>query len=271
MNGPERRRWLRRFDEPEHARSRVIVLPHAGGSASYYRELSRALRGAGVECLAVQYPGRQDRFGEEMASTIEAYGDRIAEALSGWDDKPALLLGHSMGALIAYDMLQRHGSGLGFIDGFVASAHPPPRSGSSLESMSEERVRDYLRRLGGLDEKLLDDPAVMEIVLPAMKNDLEAVLAYRRTAPAKLDMPITAVVGLQDPHVQAEAAAGWEDWTRDSFELVSLPGGHFYFADAPEELCGVLLRAARRRKPAAAAGQPPGTVREYSTRRGLEL
>ncbi|MEY9893890.1 surfactin synthase thioesterase subunit [Catenulispora sp. MAP12-49] len=55
--------WIRRYHPSPDAPVRLLCLPHAGGSASFFRAVSQALAPK-VEVLAVQYPGRQDRRGE---------------------------------------------------------------------------------------------------------------------------------------------------------------------------------------------------------------
>ena len=121
MNANEGEKWIRRFHHaPNHVHERVIVLPHAGGSANFYWGLFAELSASGMECMAIQYPGRQDRFEEEMIESIEEYADLIAEVLTGLDDKPTILFGHSMGASIGYNLLARQE--LPFVDVFMVSA-----------------------------------------------------------------------------------------------------------------------------------------------------
>ena len=66
--------WVRRFHPAPHARTRLICFPHAGGSATFYFPVSRAMSPA-VDVLAIQYPGRQDRRGE---ACIDDLPDRHA-------------------------------------------------------------------------------------------------------------------------------------------------------------------------------------------------
>ncbi|PRC54601.1 thioesterase, partial [Mycobacterium sp. ITM-2017-0098] len=62
-------RWIRKFHAAPTARTRLICLPNAGGSASYYFPLSAALSPE-FDVYAVQYPGRQDRYKEPFVGTI---------------------------------------------------------------------------------------------------------------------------------------------------------------------------------------------------------
>ncbi|MBB3112256.1 surfactin synthase thioesterase subunit [Paenibacillus phyllosphaerae] len=247
MNALERDKWIRKYPATTNgASSRLLVLPHAGGSANYYWPLFAQLSTCGIDCMAIQYPGRQDRIRETMIDRIDDYADRIAEALEGLGDKPTMLLGHSMGALIGYDLLARHGRRLPFIDCFVASAHHPPRRQAPsrfARPMSDETVLAHLQALGGMDDELLSEPALLDMILPAVKNDLEAVDVFAIERLERLHVPILAVIGMEDKSTKREGASDWAHLTERDFRLAELPGGHFYFAHQPRELAGVIVQA----------------------------
>src|SRR5438093_882622 len=95
--------WIRRFQPLPDARARLLCLPHAGGSASFFLPVAHALA-PDVEVLAVQYPGRQDRRGEDCVDNVPEFADRLLDALAGWLDRPLALFGHSMGALVGFEL-----------------------------------------------------------------------------------------------------------------------------------------------------------------------
>lgn len=98
--------WLRRFHPPGRDSHRLVVLPHAGGSASFFRPLAAALAPE-LDVLTVQYPGRQDRRSEKSIEDIGEYADRIHEVLLAEADRPTALYGHSMGAILAFEVACR--------------------------------------------------------------------------------------------------------------------------------------------------------------------
>ncbi|MDQ0195350.1 thioesterase II family protein [Paenibacillus wynnii] len=245
MSSSEREKWMRKFHVLDKTYGRVIFLPHAGGSASYYRDLCMALSSSNIECIAIQYPGRQDRFKEEMIESIEEYADIITEILVGLDDKPTILFGHSMGALIAYNMLARHETELSFVDLFVASAHHPPKSSEPYikgDSASDENVIAHLKKLGGFDDRLLSDPTIIEVILPAVENDLQAVSKFHMKSIVKLQVPIVSVIGMHDPTTDIESTSEWAKLTAKEFRIVQLSGGHFYFANEHTKLINIILQ-----------------------------
>lgn len=99
--------WVRRFHpDGRDAAHRLICFPHAGGSASFYFPVSRALT-PGVDVLAIQYPGRQDRRHEPCIDSIAALADALAEEVRPWCDRPVTFFGHSMGATLAFEVARR--------------------------------------------------------------------------------------------------------------------------------------------------------------------
>ncbi|UYY98649.1 alpha/beta fold hydrolase [Peribacillus frigoritolerans] len=245
MNAIERKKWIRKYGDSDTTHERVIFLPHAGGSANFFHELCVDLSSS-IECIAIQYPGRQDRFDEKMINSIEEYSDIITEVILGLDDKPTMLFGHSMGSLIAYNMLVRYESELPFINLLLASAHNPPQNNPKYvdyDSMSNDNIIAYLKRLGGFDDVLLSDPNIIEIILPAVRNDLQAVSKYSNKSDVKINVPILAIIGDQDRSTDIESTSVWSELTTKEFQIIQLPGGHFYLSNEYKSLKKIILQA----------------------------
>jgi surfactin synthase thioesterase subunit len=229
--------WTRCFHPVAGAAgTRLACFPHIGGSASFYRQLSAALA-PDVEVLAAQYPGRQDRSGEEPLRDIHAIADGAFEALRPSLDERTAFFGHSMGALVAFEVARRMERTLGVSpSALIASGMWAPsrqREGEIVaqdaESMSE--VVSALRRLDGTPPALLEDAGLMRGVLGAIKSDYAAVDAYRCSGRARVTCPVTVFVGDSDPHVSVEAAQAWAGHTSGGFALQVFGGGHFYLAN----------------------------------------
>ncbi|MGW2180960.1 thioesterase II family protein [Streptomyces sp. NPDC001732] len=236
--------WFRNYRPAPDAPVRLICLPHAGGSASFYFPVARELSPQ-VEVLAVQYPGRQDRRTEPAATDLEALADRIAEALEPWTDRPYALFGHSMGAVVGYEVARRtEAAGHGPVELFVSGRSAPSldRADAWYPNTDEEVVAE-IRKLDGTGGTLLDDEETLRMILPALRADYRAVRGYRHRPGPALDCPVTAFTGDHDPKARVEDVQAWVNHTRSAFGLRVLPGGHFFLVDEQEEV----LRTVRER------------------------
>lgn len=205
-------------------------------------QLARALS-ADVDVVSVQYPGRQDRYQEEpftaVAPLVEAVAEELAQELAADPGRPYALFGHSMGALVAFEtarLLVARGE-LPMPQRLFLSGRGAPRPGTSAqyEFYDDADVLAELRRLGGTDQSMLENPEVLEHVLPALRADYRALAAYDwhgESPPA----PITTLIGDSDPMVTVQEAATWQEQTRGEFDLKVFPGGHFYLVDQIDQV-----------------------------------
>ncbi|MFJ1709059.1 thioesterase II family protein [Kitasatospora sp. NPDC088346] len=234
-------RWIRRYHPTESAPVRLVCFPHAGGSASYWHPLSTVLRPE-VDVLAVQYPGRQDRFTETPLTDIGELAAQVVTALGRPDGRPLALLGHSMGAVIAYETarrLERTGAGPAHL--FVSGRRAPDRGRpETIHRLGEEELVAHTAALGGTDPSLLADPEIRALALPALRADYAALAGYRPDPPRPLGCPVTALVGDADPVTSEEDARAWERYSGGAFELDVFPGGHFYLNGRHEEIAAVV-------------------------------
>ena len=221
--------WFRRFKPSPEAKARLVCLPHAGGSATFYFPVAQALS-PDIDVLAVQYPGRQDRRHEPFLTSIGAIADRVAELLSDKTDRPLGLFGHSMGAMVAYEVARRlEQAGTPVAGLFVSGRRAPSRQrDENVHTRTDDGVMAELRRLSGTEMDLLGDEDVVRMILPVVRNDYRAVETYRHTPGPPLSTSVVAFTGTDDPVASVDEVASWEDHTTGDFELVTLEGGHFF-------------------------------------------
>jgi surfactin synthase thioesterase subunit len=221
--------WIRRFHPAAPAAPRIVCLPHAGGSASYWHPLSAALTGR-FEVLGVQYPGRQDRRAEPPIDDIATLADRITTALEEWldgDDTPVVLFGHSMGAILGFEVARRLRVPPAAL---IASGRRAPDRyrPERVHQLDDASLIAEVRSLSGTESSLLEDDEVVRMVLPALRADYRAIETYEMTPGNPLECPITVLVGDADPKVTIDEATSWRDHTTGTFALHTFTGGHFY-------------------------------------------
>ncbi|WP_441245343.1 thioesterase II family protein [Kitasatospora sp. McL0602] len=238
----ETARWFRTFVPRPHARVRLVCFPHAGGAAAAFRGLAGQLPPS-VELVAVQYPGRQDRYGEQPAPDMDTLAGDIAAAITPLLDRPVAFFGHSLGGTVAFETARklpaRYRPALRH---FFASARRAPSVPNPNAALLQDDagVLEYVRRLGGLGAQLLEDEELREMALPVLRADFHLVDTYTYTPGAPLLCPLTAVVGEDDAACRPEDARRWAECTAGGFDLQVLPGGHFYLESAAAELTALL-------------------------------
>ncbi|MEV0414716.1 alpha/beta fold hydrolase [Streptomyces sp. NPDC050448] len=229
--------WFRRFTTAAGDGPRLVCFPHAGGSATAYTHLARTLP-ADFDVVSVQYPGRQDRYREApftaLAPLIAAVAEELARELAADSGRPYALFGHSMGALVAFEtarLLAREGNLPGPQRLFLSGRGAPDPRDTIPDLHDDADVLAEMRRLGGTDQAMLDNPEVLEMVLPALRADYRALGGYTWRGGEPLATAITALIGDSDPMVTVDEARTWREHTSGDFALKVFPGGHFYLAD----------------------------------------
>lgn len=226
--------WLRRYHPAPAAPIRLVYFPHAGGAASSCYQLSAALPPA-IEVIAVQYPGRQDRFAEPCVDSLSELADEIPRALAVLDDKPMAFFGHSMGSVLAFEVVRRLDAAAGgpvpthlFVSGRRAAAIPREER---VHLLGDDGLITDMRALQGTDDAIFDDEEVLKLVLPAVRADYRAVETYEYVPGPPVTCPMTAVIGDSDPRVNRAEADAWRQHTAGEFDLRVFPGGHFYLGE----------------------------------------
>lgn len=239
--------WIRPLRGAAEPRARVLFFPHAGGAASFYAPFARRFP-EGYDVAAVQYPGRQERFGEPFVTTVEGLAAQVVPSLRRWaaGPVPLVLVGHSMGASVAFETvlgLGREGAAA-HCRLVVSGRSAPSRHRETPACDTDQEILDNIAGLGGTDAAVIRDPDLMDLVLPALRNDYRAVTWYRPAPDAVVDTPVLCLTGDRDPRVAPDEAAAWKSHTSAGFRLEILPGEHFYLSDHPDTFVRLVAECA---------------------------
>jgi medium-chain acyl-[acyl-carrier-protein] hydrolase len=210
---------------------RLFCFPYAGGGANIYRPWPDALSPY-VEVYAVQPPGRGGRLREVPFSRLGPVLDALAREIRPYLDKPFAFFGHSMGAITSFELalrLQAEGGRLPFHLYVSGRAAPHMHAeGRATYALPDDEFIEELRRLNGTPKELLDNPELMQLMLPLLRADFALCQTYEPTPAARLACPVTAFGGLQDSHAGKEEMQGWGVYTDSDFVVRMLPGDHFF-------------------------------------------
>ena len=229
--------------------ARIFCFPHAGGGSHTLLAWQAALRDD-AQLLAVCRPGREHRA-DEPAPTIDEYVDGAAAAIraaTAVDGRPIYLFGHSLGALVAFEVA-RQLADLPALRHLVASGCSAPEllPSERVRAIAELEGREFAEAIcffGGLPPEVAADEDVRALLLPPLIADFRMAVGYRYRPAAQLRVPLTLINGRQDPHIGPEQV---KPWRHESAAPIChwADGGHFYFEKQPHAVTDVLRDVVR--------------------------
>ncbi|WP_438041477.1 thioesterase II family protein [Sorangium sp. So ce128] len=237
-SSPSRDPWVGVPRANPAARLRLFCAPYAGGGSSIYSAWWRELP-AHTELCAIKLPGREARMSEPPFERLTPLVQALATALEPWLTKPFALYGHSLGALVCFELareLRRRGAPLPR-HLFVSGRRPPHVRGSDpLHGLPEPEFLERIRRMGGTPDEVLRDPELLGLFLPVLRADFAVNEVEPFVPGAPLECPISAFGGLDDERAGRADLEGWRHHTRGAFRVEMFPGGHFFLRSAREPL-----------------------------------
>jgi medium-chain acyl-[acyl-carrier-protein] hydrolase len=238
------------FSRPNpHARLKLFCFPYAGGGAAAYRAWGKELP-QDVELCPVQLPGRESRMVEPPFQHLEGLVMALADAIAPQLDRPFAFFGHSMGALVAYELtrtLRRRG--LPEPARLLVSAFRAPhlaRRVAPIYHLPDEAFLAALRRFNGTPDEILQNADLMELVMPILRADFSVCETYTHRREAPLDLPIVAFGGCADEDVKPAELEPWRELTTSGFSLAMFPGDHFFLDSSRPALLETVSAVLRR-------------------------
>lgn len=232
--------WIRRFrGQGEGA---IVVFPHAGSAAAAYRSVATAFAAQGPDVMVVQYPQHAGRLTDPAAPTVAALAADLFAA-GPWEQIASLqLFGHCMGSLVAFEFAKiaaHHGVAISRL--WVSGGAAPSAMGDllPLPTADAEIIAD-LRELGGTDPLLLEDPEFVELLVPAIRADYQALNRYTSVPGDSIDVDISVIGAERDDRVELVALKRWEAHTARRFDMHLLDGGHFFLFENLDDVVKIV-------------------------------
>lgn len=229
------RRWFKWFggrDAP--AEIRLLCFHHAGGTAAIFRKWSRMLPPS-IEPIAVQLPGRADRFNEPAFDRMGPLIDELVEVLKPLLDRPFACYGVSMGSQVAWALthaLRTRSMPMPRQLFLACDIAPRHHNGTRPWEGRADGLEGYLREMGGTPPQVLAEPDLVRAFLPTLRADLTVLSTHGFHPETPLDLPIRAFAGDNDPSAPPELLTAWSAETTARFDLDVLHSGHFFNAEA---------------------------------------
>lgn len=227
----------------------LIVFPHAGGSARFFHAWRKYWQAGAV--WGVTYPGRDSRMGEPAAASIQALAADIARELTqlveqGLIRSQVRLFGHSMGALVAYEVaqwLQRYRATWDparqftlqlLVSGHNAPEIPLPPNYVAVHDKPDAEVVAELTRVDPHNAEVFAIPELAQLLLPYTREDYRLVETYRCASEFLPIDEVWVAAGSQDPDCFRAGLQGWQRYATRWLGVHTFPGGHFYLSETPE-------------------------------------
>lgn len=231
------------FKPNPQARLRLFCFAYAGGGASIYRTWP-ALLPPEVELCAVQLPGREERTKDAPFTDLPPLIESLSLAIQPYLTKPFAFFGHSMGALVSFELTRRLRKRAAATPlHLLVSAHRAPQLPDPyppIHQLPDAEFKQELLKLNGTPKSLLENDELMQVLAPVLRADFSVCETYAYTSGEPLDCPITAFGGLQDRETSRAELEAWRKQTQKPFQLHMFEGDHFFFFSARESILHIV-------------------------------
>jgi len=247
-------RWFLITRPKPRAQYRLFCFPYAGGSATAFNSWEDLLPSS-IELVAIQPPGRANRMDEDPLTSVADMAGQLARALPSMLDRPYLVYGHSLGAIVSFEVLHALQAGrLPAPRWYFCAARRAPQAPPRIGPIHEyplEKFKSELKSFNGTPDVILENDDLMELLVPMLRTELKAAYVYHREPDAKLECNVSVFGGARDQVVLPQELAGWQDHFSAPMDLRIFAGGHFFMEDNKKLVVNAICERAGLSRPAS--------------------
>jgi len=240
--------WFSNLRPNPQASTRLFCVPYAGGGAQVFQQWPDILPRS-LEVWAANLPGRGKRLMEPPFLELSSLTATLTDALIPLLDRPFVIFGHSMGAIIGFETvrtLRRLNAPMPvhfFASGCFAPHVPDPYP---IHHLPHPEFLRELRRLGGMPKEVLEIRELMELILPSLRADFTATETHVHKDEPPLSTAISVFAGWRDPLTTQESLGAWLSHTTGYFSMRMLPGDHFFIHSMQRVLLDLMVSELRQ-------------------------
>lgn len=243
---PKQTPWLSYYKPNSKATVRLFCFPYLGGGIHVFRPWTIKLPRF-IEVCAIQLPGRGSRLEEPSLSRMTTLVKTLSSIISGYLNKPFAFFGHSMGALVGFELARelRASYQVEPTHLFVSGSCAPDnlKKEKTIYNLDDSDFLREIRHLHEIPDETFEQPELVELVLPALRADFAIYQTYAYKSQARLGCPISAFGGRQDPGVSKSCLNGWRKQTTSDFSVEMFPGDHFFLTSSQSALLRSITRS----------------------------
>jgi medium-chain acyl-[acyl-carrier-protein] hydrolase len=228
----------------------LICFPFAGSGASLFYPWVHSLSPK-FEIWAFQAPGHEELVDQELINDLVKMKEYILQKILPILKPPFILFGHSLGAVLAYELTKELQSKNLIPATLIVSGRQPPHLKSKKASISHLKNEDFINEVfqfNGTPQELLASNEFLEMAIPILRADFQLAENYQVQIQEKIKCPIKVLGSTHDQWIDVHEITQWSDATENSCEIAIFEGDHFHLKQNPKVITSYLngvLRAAQ--------------------------
>lgn len=237
--------WVLRYRPNDRARLRLFCFPYAGGRASIFRPWVDGLP-PDVELCSIQLPGREERLREPPYRRLEPLVQALADAIAPYLDRPFAFYGHSMGALVSFEVARqlRKKYDRQPVMLHLAAFRAPQLQNPNIKIYHlPTEVFKVVLRADGIPETILQNDELMQLMLPTLRADYEVCDTYEYREASPLSCPFFLYCGQEDVRIREVDMLGWPVHTLEQSRMTMVSGSHLFLHTAQDLLVTKISRS----------------------------